>query len=822
MSTVVSQLAEQIREKGRHSTCDLPPLLEQAKALADDSSLDVLTRALAHRAAGNALRLLNKFQPASDHYRDAITLLGSTNDSIELARTLHARLVPLFFLGQFDELFSSAQQARSLFESAGDRRGIARLNVNLAHAYHRLDRHHDALACSESAVSILEEVGDIEGFVAASINSATTLTIMHEFERAEERYQKALQSASSRNMWSSVLLCRHNLAYLRYFAGDTSSALREYGELHVEYEKLDDEWQLCRCWLDEAEILLEVGDLDEAIRAARESSQLARKLDVNLEIGRALLFEAAAHLRLENSQEAMPLLEEAASRFEREGNSIWTAASKLQTSLLLGERGQPALREAQAARMLLRSAGLPHRLAMADVVIGRLQRSAGDTDHAIESFRIALTTARESRSQWMQFHACYELGVTLANENPMESTALLKESERMLDCLWNRLGTDDLKMAFLSDRENVYTHLVRSSLDAPAVAFELSEKARSRVLKEHLLVGRTTLQRPPLRKDETIVEYFITGNDLCIFTIDENGVRCSIREGVIERIKTTWDNLERHLASCSVKWERLRSAQQHLKSTAREHLQLLYRELIEPVISQLRDTVVVVPHGFLHAIPFHGLHDGQDYLSGKHCVVYSPSAVLYLERPDEAQYEKPLFIAFSHSSQSSAREVEQAAEGFPGSTVLVNPTVAALQEVFATPRQLVHIAGHAGIDPVGGKLSWIETPVGRLTGRDLTKMQIRAKTLVVTGCQTARRVIRPGDEWLGLMRAFYASGASTIVSAFWEIRDETARRFATEFYSRFNGGNAPAAVQAASSALQEWQDHPYFWSGFGAFVRRTI
>ena len=91
---------------------------------------------------------------------------------------------------------------------------------------------------------------------------------------------------------------------------------------------------------------------------------------------------------------------------------------------------------------------------------------------------------------------------------------------------------------------------------------------------------------------------------------------------------------------------------------------------------------------------------------------------------------------------------------------------------------------------------------------------------MITGCQTARRMIRPGDEWLGLMRSFYLSGASTIVSAFWDIRDEAARRFAREFYKTFDGNNAPLAVQRVASALRDWRSHPYFWAGFGAFVRK--
>ena len=75
MSNAVLELAEAIKEKGRRSTHELPPLLEQAEQLARNEKLDPLSRALAYRAAGNALHLLNNFQLALTNYDFAISIL---------------------------------------------------------------------------------------------------------------------------------------------------------------------------------------------------------------------------------------------------------------------------------------------------------------------------------------------------------------------------------------------------------------------------------------------------------------------------------------------------------------------------------------------------------------------------------------------------------------------------------------------------------------------------------------------------------------------------------------------------------------------------
>ena len=827
MFVQVIELAKQIKEKGQRSITELPELLRKAEQLAQDDTQHMLTRALAHRAAGNAYQLLNQFQSALERYDLAASLLETLDEPIELGRTLHAKVGMLFFLSRFDELFECSAKARQLFERYSDRVRLARLDVNLAHAYHRLGRHKESLEFSERAVAILQESGDIEGFIAASINSAMTLKGMYEFERAEERCRAAMDAANRANLSSWVLLIRYHLSFLRYLRGDTATALRELGTICKEYELINNEVMICRCCLQESEILLEVGDLDDCILATRRARSLGEKLGLNAEIAESLLYEAAAGLRLGRHDEAFELLEEATRRFAADGDKVSTAVSKLQTALFRGEHGEPtALLDAVSARNELLDSGLPHRMALADIVIGRIQRANGELDCAIDSFKSALAFAESSQSQWMEFHASYELGLALDRKNDVAGVQLFMRAEGLLDSLWDHLGSDDLKMTFLADRENVYTQLVKSTAnESPEGAFYFSEKARSRVLRERLINQDVRWSvadvASRLSTEETLVEYFISGDDIYIFVVSQNGVFTEQRHGVVQLLKATWQNLERHVASCSVKWERLAAARRHFDVTAQAHLQYLYRDLIEPIQANLRGTVVFAPHGFLHSIPLHALHDGTQYLAERYKVGYTPSASLYCSPAPVQNFGVPLFIAFSTNSDcSSSDEVEEAAAYSQGSDVLINPSISELQRNFEQPRSLIHIAGHAGVDAVGGKLSWIETSEGRLTSRDLMEMQIQARTLVITGCQTARRMIRPGDEWLGLMRSFYLSGASTIVSAFWDIRDEAARRFAREFYKTFDGHNAPLAVQRVASALRDWRSHPYFWAGFGAFVRK--
>lgn len=822
--STVTELAEAIKEKGRRSIQELPPLLEQAERLAADEHQTAISRALAHRAAANARQLMNLFEPALASYDRAIAILEGLDEPTELGRSLHAKVGLLYFMCRFDELLACADRARAIFERLNDQHRLARLDANLSHAYHRLNRFDLALRFAERAMPALLEAGDREGYMATLMNSAGALMLMNDFEEAEHRYSKALEIAEENN-WSVLsLTCRYNIAFLQYLRGDSASALREFDLLRSSYGEAGEQNQVCQCFLKEAEILLEIGDVEGAIEAACQAKILARSLGLSLETGKSLVFQAIATRRLNSKSDAGPLLSEATAFFQQEHNDVWTAVAKLQVALIRGEWGDnDALLEAITARALLQDSGLPNRLALADIVIGRIRKTRGDLEGARDSFSSALTEAGQGRSEWMQFHAAHELGTLLVPTESDQALRHLRTAEAMLDSLWSRLGSDDLKLAFLNDRESVYTPLVRLALrDSAESAFNLSEKARSRVLCESLGASAMTAKSlsGSLSADEIVVEYFIDGHDLLTFTLTRAGVTCLRQERAALYVQTLIDNFERHIKSCSVSWERLGAARKHQVLTAESHLKELHRILIEPVASRLRKRVIVVPHGLLHRVPFHALRDDKGFLVDEYDVAYSPSAALYCSPAPPNGSNSAIFVAFSGAQRTTAEEeVREAAAKVPGAVALINPSMPELVDTFKAPHALVHIAGHAGIDAIGGRLSWIETAQGRLTNRDLSSLSIRAKTVVITGCQTAQRSIRPGDEWQGLMRSFYLAGAGAVVSALWDIRDQSAREFASAFYDTFSGNNVLAASQNAMKGVRQRQDHPYFWAGFSTFIR---
>src|SRR5205823_4727521 len=70
--------------------------------------------------------------------------------------------------------------------------------------------------------------------------------------------------------------------------------------------------------------------------------------------------------------------------------------------------------------------------------------------------------------------------------------------------------------------------------------------------------------------------------------------------------------------------------QESMLQSTQAHLKNLYQELIAPVRNLFNAKhLVFVPHGLLHYVPFHALHDGESYLVDQFSVSYAPSASIY-------------------------------------------------------------------------------------------------------------------------------------------------------------------------------------------------
>lgn len=122
----------------------------------------------------------------------------------------------------------------------------------------------------------------------------------------------------------------------------------------------------------------------------------------------------------------------------------------------------------------------------------------------------------------------------------------------------------------------------------------------------------------------------------------------------------------------------------------------------------------------------------------------------------------------------------------------------------------VHFAGHADYSDQNHDLSGWRLSHGQLSAADIIKMAgtgAMPALVFSNACQSARTAawdVPPEvqDRIFGLANAFILSGVKHYVGTFWEIPDETSRRFALAFYHfLLHGLSVGAAMRAARRVL---------------------
>jgi len=90
---------------------------------------------------------------------------------------------------------------------------------------------------------------------------------------------------------------------------------------------------------------------------------------------------------------------------------------------------------------------------------------------------------------------------------------------------------------------------------------------------------------------------------------------------------------------------------------------------------------------------------------------------------------------------------------------------------------------------------------------DISKVQLRAKLVVLSCCHSGRGQIK-AEGVVGIARAFLGSGACSVLVSLWAVDDEATMQFMKQFYENLVGG------KSASESLQEtmkWmREHPLF------------
>ena len=90
-----------------------------------------------------------------------------------------------------------------------------------------------------------------------------------------------------------------------------------------------------------------------------------------------------------------------------------------------------------------------------------------------------------------------------------------------------------------------------------------------------------------------------------------------------------------------------------------------------------------------------------------------------------------------------------------------------------------------------------------LTMQNISKVQLRAKLVVLSCCHSAKGQIS-AEGVVGIARAFLGSGARSVLAALWAIEDEATEQFMSRFYENLvRGESASESLQQAMKWMRE-------------------
>src|SRR5229473_8527098 len=496
-SAVVKQLADLVVEKIRVDT-------KHALALSDAALMIArkLRRkedlALGLRARANALYACGDNRAAVEHHQKAIALYQSLKIWKEAGRTLSSSIQPLILLGEYDRAFQASDRAREIFTQLGEPRRIASLENNVGNIFHRQDRFEEALAHYERAHQALSEYEDWERVAITLHNIAMCLISLNDFPRALDCYQRARKLFQEKKLPLAVNQADYNIAYLHYFRGEYSRSIQMLQATREQSRSNGDTYHFALCHLDLSEIYLELNLSEEARQMAHEGYLQFQKLGMGYESAKTLANEAIALGQQGMAFRSLELFPRARALFVREKNLVWPWLIDLYQALVLFNEGRlfEARRLCAGAAKFFDSSILSGKAVLCHLLLARLALRNGQIEEAKRECGIALERLARLETPALHYQANFLLGQIHESSGDREGAyAAYQKGRAALETLRSSLKAEELKIAFMKNRLEVYESLVGICLgngDRPESleeALGYIEQAKSRSLTELILQG---------------------------------------------------------------------------------------------------------------------------------------------------------------------------------------------------------------------------------------------------------------------------------------------------------------------------------------------
>ncbi|MGC2197448.1 MAG: CHAT domain-containing tetratricopeptide repeat protein, partial [Terriglobales bacterium] len=770
---------------------------------------------------------------------------------------------------RFSEAAEVYQRAYQELLQHADPEGLAAVLSNLSLCYISLNDFPKALELHQMARQHCEKQGMPILVAYADYNIAYLYFLRGEFGRAIQMLRDASVSAKKAPDAYQLALCNLDLSEI-YLELNLSTEAGELGRAaHQAFEELGFGYEGAKALAFAAIAASRAGQAFEGIKLFAQAKEIFVREQNQVWPSLIDLYEALVLFNEGRLFEAQRLCLAAHKFFQdspMRGKAVLAELLLARISLRINEVDQ-ARRHCQAALAELAKFDSPLLLYQAEFLMGEIAHATASPQEAYESYSRAREAIEQVRGKlrgeelkiafFQNKLEVYENLVDLCLHRPDSVEEAFRyieqaKSRALVDLLAASVhapntadpGQSDLVRSIRHSREelNWYYNLIeREQLQpeerSPERIKQLEGEARAReaelmrALKEATVAEAheaglhvpTTISleqiRAALSPDTALIEFFRIQDRIlaCVLRRDQLQI---VPVTVYSRIQKLLQLLQLQMSKFRLSPEYLTAFSEPLRLSTEVHLKGLYQELLAPV-REWRDArhLVFVPHGLLHYIPFHALHDGESYLVDRYSISYAPSASVYAvcQNKQVNTLGDSLILGVPDAQAPLIRdEVEALSNILPDAKLFLGE--AATEDTLRTQgrsSRMVHIATHGYFRQDSPMFSSIRLGDTHLSLCDLAHLRLPAELIVLSGCATGLNVVTPGDELMGLVRGLLQAGAQSLMLSLWDVHDQSTKEFMIGFYTRLQQGLSKArAMQATMLELRQSHPHPYHWAPF--------
>ena len=808
---------------------------------------DKAGEAACYGSLGLAYYKLGEFRKAIEYHEQSLTIAKGVGDRTVKAASYTALGLAYDSLGEFRKAIEYHEQSLAIAKGVGDRTVEAVCYTNLGNAYCGLGEFRKAIEYHEQSLAIAKGVGNRGGESTCYGNLGNAYCGLGDFGKAIEYYEQSLEIDKEIGNRDGEAKSYTNLGTVYYSIGDFKKAI-EYYEQSLEIDKeIGDRAGEAKCYTDLGLAYCDLGDFRKAIEYHEQSLKIEEEIGESAVEAKIYANLGIAYYHIGDFGKAIEYYKQSLEIDKEIGSRDGEAKSYTNLGNAYCELGdfRKGIEYQEKSLEIAKEIGDINTEMNVNLNLGRIyyeskpELAYNYCKHSIELSEMISGSLLEEEHKigfYARASGAYQVMVPLCLKSKKGKDAFeyteRSKSRAFLDLiaateikpsieLTSELNSllDDEKNYLAKLREIQTRHLRQTKVSVePGEVEKIFENLNLIYDKIHefdpeyvfarrgnpLSLNKIQDMLSSQKRNVVLIEYFITKDKTFIFVVSSKD-----KELHIETVPISEEKLDKYVA---VYWREV--VGYHLFKDIGNTWLGLSDYLIKPVSKYLTegDLIYFVPYGSLHYLPMHTLKLNGEPLIKRHPVAYSPSASLLKFCQNKGSGRLQSCASFGVVFEEEAEDVAELfnTEAYDRATkdkVLEN----------STDKDIIHFSCHGYFDNVDPLSSGVKLYDDVLTAREIFDMRLDTELVTLSACQTGLNERSPGDELVGLTRAFLYAGSPSIIVSLWSVDARSTQELMLEFYKLLkNGADKATALQEAQKKIMEKGEytHPYYWAPF--------